>query len=343
MTTMSMAGDAWAGVDPTDADAARVGPVALPDLPVQVDVREGLRSEVVAWVEGDLRWQVVTGDSALAPQAIITDDPHRAAGGVLVLAPDLPTDQRTRAATEAMRAGALDVVNWPDERDRLAAAVTRRTRSHDDRPAPVRAVSATRLLRIAGASGGVGTSTVALALAGWAAWSGARTVVAGDDDLIALCGLGAWEGPGTGEIAALDPRDTGREVATLARAVDGVQNLHVIGGGGRHVAVTDEWPVDMVIVDDRCQLDAADLIVGVANRRLSWCAQYRSRMLIRSGAGVGRREICRLLGGSPLGWVEQDARVLRAGLAGRVPSALPGRWVRDLSSRVARRGRGEAA
>ena len=314
---------------------------ALADLPVEVDVAGDVRPELVSWLEGDLGWQVVAGGGALSAQVVITDDAARATGAVLIVDSDMPAQRKAMLLSTALRSGAVDVVEWPDERERLVTAVTRpdAVRGHAAGTGHDRwGSSAPRVLRVAGVCGGAGTSTVALALAGCAAWAGARAVVAGGDDLLALCGLAPWAGPGTVEIATLPPHDAGREIGALSRPVPGVAGLRAIGGGGPvPAAATSEWPVDVVVLDNRSRVEAADVVVGVVGPPLRRSAQHRERILVRCSPVVGRRELAALLGGPPAGWIDDDPRVLRAGLAGRVPSALPGRWLRRLADGVAQR------
>ena len=319
------------------------------DVPVVVHAREPLRSELISWIEGDVGWQIVSETGALVPQGIITDESQQAQGAVVVVDHTLPGDEKADMLRRCLRAGALDVVEWPDERDRLVAAVL--TGMEGDLPSTYgrapsgamrqaagrhrRSPDGRRMLCVAGVSGGAGASTVALALAGWAAWSGARTIVAGDDDLLALCGLSPWTGPGTPEIGQLAPRDAGRELDSLALVVPGVPRLRVLGGGGTHLTSVDEWSVDLVICDYRGLIEEAEVVVAVPDSQLRTRTSLRHRMLLRTPGSVGRREATRLLGGSPWGWIQHDPRVFRAGMAGRVPSGVPGTWLKELAGTVA--------
>jgi hypothetical protein len=226
----------------------------------------------------------------------------------------------------ALLEGALDVIAWPADRARLLEAPLRVRVTR-------RAGAGSAVLRVAGASGGAGTSTVALALGGLLAWSGRRSLVVGGDDLLRLCGRGPWRGPGAAELAGLDAAGAAAEVAGLSVGVDGVDGLSVLGGGGRAVVATVGWPVDAVV----CDLGAgppwtgADLVVARPDGALRGVAAARGAPALIVGEGpLQRAEVRRLLGGEPLGWLAWSVRVARAGYAGRVPSALPGRWLRDL-------------
>lgn len=317
------------------AALAHPGPSAA-DVPVAVTVDAAFGDEVVAWLEADLGCQVVAADGALAPRLTVTDDPSAGSGTVVVIDPATPDDARVRVAQQALRAGASDVVEWPTERTRIVALLSRESdRRTTGRPYDRHGV---RVLRVAGATGGAGASTVALALAAWSSWAGARTMVVGGDDLLSLCGMAPWAGPGVDEIARLGTRDVAREIPALARAVDGAGDLRALGGGTLDASWVEGWPVDVVVADVGRAVVDADVVVAVPDRRLAGVAGRRRRTLVRAVDCVGRAEVRRLLGGPPRGWIEHDVRVARAGLQGRVPGALPGRWLKALATvAVARR------
>jgi hypothetical protein len=81
-------------------------------------------------------------------------------------------DSGTAAAGAACRLRPGAVVAWPEDRDRLSAVVAELL------VAARSAATATCTLRVGGASGGVGTSTIVLALAGLIGWSGRHTLAA---------------------------------------------------------------------------------------------------------------------------------------------------------------------
>jgi hypothetical protein len=320
-------------------------PVAAPppdaavprDVPVQVAVVGELGGQVTDWLERDLGWQVVSGHGALAPLGVVTDQPDAARGAVVVVDGRRPDAERADVLRRGLRAGALDVVTWQGERDRLVAAVLATAVGDPDHAGRVGGGPGRRRpLRVAGVCGGAGASTVALALGAWAAWSGARVVVVGGDDLLSLCGLDPWQGPGSVELAALPHADAGAEVMGLSHGVPGVERLRVLGGGGR-VGAVDGWPVDLVVVDAGLRVGQARLLVGTAGRRLAAVAGRRGHVLVRVRDATSRRAAVRTLRGSPGGWIADDPRVARAGQLGSMPATLPGRWLADLAGTVAGR------
>src|SRR5690606_28421668 len=209
--------------------------------------------EVVAFVEGEAGWQVVADEGPPPPVLALVAEPV-AERPCVVVVDGTPDAGQVRAG---LLAGALDVIAWPQERARLLDAPLRVPR------AAAQVADAT-VLRVVGAAGGAGTSTVALALVGLFAWSGRPAVVVGDDDLLALCGMGPWQGPGAVEVAALGGAHAAAEVATLARPVGGVPGLRVLGGGGVVGDGAAAWDAAVVVCDlgSRGDLAAADLVVG---------------------------------------------------------------------------------
>ena len=93
------------------------------------------------------------------------------------------------------------------------------------------------------------------------------------------------------------------------------------------------WPYDLVVVDAG-GMEAVDLVVAAADGSLTEVGPEVDVLVVEHGpldrAGVRRR-----LGRAPAGWLPYSARVARAGLAGRVPSALPGSWVAALRKALA--------
>ncbi|MBA2319449.1 MAG: hypothetical protein H0V93_16955 [Euzebyales bacterium] len=289
------------------------------DVPVAVVLLGGLGREVTAFAETEAGWQVVGVDGPPRPELVLAAAPSADLPTVVVI-DGTPTPEAVR---EHLAGGAVDVIGWPGDAERLLTAPLRirgRTATPDGPP----------VLRVAGAAGGVGTSTVALALAGLLAWSGRRTLVVGGDDLLALCGVGAWTGPGAVEVSALEHPDAGAEVAALRRPVAGVDGLCALGGGGL-VRSTAGWPADAVVVDAGQALgDDPDLVCSRPDVGLQAVAG-RSRAVVVIGDGpLDRGGVRAALGYAPAGWLPASARVARAGLGGRVPSGLPGAWLRQL-------------
>ncbi|MGI8876158.1 MAG: hypothetical protein ACR2KP_17910 [Egibacteraceae bacterium] len=302
-------------------------------LPVALDLPDHLRRELSAWAESEAGWTVVGRHGPPHPVAVLASAPIPDARCIVVL--DAPTPADVRAA---LRGGALDVIAWPAERERLYEAV-----------AGVRELSSgagPRLFRVAGVAGGAGTSTVTLAIAGLFAWSGRKTLVVGGDDLAILAGGVPWQGPGAYEIAALHPADVTEELPGVIRAVPGVEDLHLLGGGGEALTATGGLPFDVVVADLRnspAGVARADLLVARPDRSLLLAAGTRAPVLISRHGPLDDAMAGRALGREPLGRLPESARVARAGAAGRVPAGLPGSWLATLGAVLKARTRGVAA
>lgn len=298
------------------------------DLPVAVELPEPLAGEVVAYVEGEAGWQVVGLDGPPRPALVLAEGPLPGLPTVVVVAGDVDP-ARLRAD---LQAGALDVVAWPGQRGRLREAAARAA------AAPA-AAGGPPLLRVGGVAGGAGTSTVALAVAGLLAWAGRSVVVVGDDDLLLLAGLAPWHGPGTREVALLDARDAGEEVAALARPVPGVRGLRALGGGARALASVAGWPAHVVVADVRAQPEPG------CDLRCARPDAHLRRAGTGAGAGVAtvvvgdgplpRGAVRHVLGREPAAWLPQSHRVARAAARGRVPADLPGTWLTALRAALA--------
>lgn len=291
------------------------------DLPVAITLPQPLLGEVAAWVEGDVGWQLVSPEGPPAPALVLTDTPRSGQPCVVVVS-GMPSGEQVRAG---LGQGALDVVGWPHERDRLVSLADAGAPELTESDGPTH-------LRIGGAAGGVGTSTVCLAIGGLLAWAGLRVLVVGDDDLLRLCGYGPWTGPGAVEMATLRAADARNELPGLCRPVAGVDGLAVLGGGGSAVASTVAWPVGVVVADVRTppSPEAVDLVVARPDGALQQVANSRAPVLLVGAGSLDRRGAQQLLGRAPAGWLAASARVARAGLAGRVPSSLPGSWLSAL-------------
>jgi hypothetical protein len=293
------------------------------DLPVALELPPHLAGEVAAYVEGELGWQVVGLEGPPRPALVLAGAPL--AGLPTVVVVDGEADaQGIRAGWQG---GALDVLSWPAERDRLGAVPARAA-------APATAAGGPPLLRVAGAAGGVGTSTVTLALAGLLAWAGRDVVVLGGDDLLVLAGLAPWRGPGAPEIGMLDARDAASEVAALARAVPGVRGLRVLGGQSRASLPppVSAWPVDVVVADLGAVPGAAcDVRCARPDVHLTRIGGARAPLALVGEGPLPPRAVRKILGGDdPAVWLPMSARVARAAARGRVPADLPGTWLRAL-------------
>lgn len=277
----------------------------IQDLPVVVALPEPLDGQVTLWVERDLGWQVVDGDGPLLPALALADRPHGGLPWIGIV--DGAADQdRTRALLEA---GAADVIGWPDDRARVPLVAVRVDVHRRRAPRG-------RRLVIAGVAGGVGTTTIALASGGLLAWRGATVLVTGSRAL--------------GELAGVAGAASGAH-----RAVGGVPRLSVSVADGRAPA----WDGDLVVVDDGVvggvgmgTSAGATVLVSRPDAGLRR-ARASGRPVIVVGDGpLATGEVVRVLGQPPLAHLPHSARVARAGLTGRVPASLPGRWLRSLEA-----------
>jgi len=314
----------------------------LRDLPVSVDLPGVLGQEVTSFVEVEAGWQVVSEAGPPAPALVLTAAP-RTGRPTVVIVEGAPSPAQVR---DGLLGGALDVLGWPSDRDRLL-----------DAPLRVRETprgTGPSVLAVAGLAGGAGTSTVVLAMGGLLAWSGKRTVVVGDEDLLRLCGAHGWRGPGAAELAALDPAAAAAELPGLLRPVAGVPGLSVLGGDGAAVGAAAGWAVDAVVADLRAlppqdaawsggrrSVRGAALLVGRPDGSLRAAAGAPEDVpvLVTGRGPLDHAGVRRLLGRQPVGWLPDSARVAQAGLRGRVPSSLPGSWLavlRKASGRVRR-------
>ncbi len=310
----------------------------LQDLPVVVDLPGRLGEEVSAFVEIEAGWQVVGAGGALEPVLELTGAPRAGRPFVVVKEGGVGAEEVRAALLD----GALDVISWPEDRARLLEAPLRIHATHRQAAGP-------SVLRVAGAGGGVGTSTIALAIGGLLAWSGKKTVVVGDEDLLRLCGLGPWAGPdastasrpgsaapaaGSGSEELGDRRVGDPEPFALARPLPAVEGLSVLGGGGSAVRSTVGWPADAIVVDLRAprHLAGADLLCARPDSGIAVLeAAPKDVPVIVVGDGpLDQLAVRRRLGRAPIAWLPQSARVARAGLAGTVPSGLPGSWLKIL-------------
>ena len=283
-----------------------------------VSLEGQLATEVAAWVE-TAGWQVVALDGPLRPALVL-------ASRVVPGMPSIVVLEGAASLAEvrsAMEAGAVDVIAWPDDRARLARAPARLSPSTAGRPLE----GGPAVVRVAGVSGGTGTSTVALAVGGLLAWTGRRVVVVGAEDLLRLCRADPWRGPGASELALLDPEGAAREVSGLARPVPGVARLYALGGGPLHVESLAGWPFDAVVVDLRCAAASADVLCARPDVHLAAARSLRGVVLLNGDGPLDGAAVRALLERSPAGRLPSSARVARAGSAGLVPSALPGRWL----------------
>jgi hypothetical protein len=287
-------------------------------LPVVLDVRGPWTANVRGVVEGELGWQPVDEVTAtLVPPAVRLADVSAGPGDgtptvLVVTAEDAPA----AAAEATIRVRPSAILDWPATGDDLIAAVTRAT------AAPRGSAVVTPTLRIGGAAGGVGTTTVALAVAGTAAWRGRSVLVASGEAVLLP--------PGTPSIdpAALAAPD----LWSRAAAIEGVPGARAV----RTVAPAHEGSV----VDPSVEVAVLDLgvasdvdVLVVRPDALGLAALTRTTAAVVAVVGRGPatdRALSDAIGGRRRLDLPWSARVGRAALVGRVPASLPGSFVRAL-------------
>lgn len=301
-------------------DTARTGSVLEVDasaVPVALDLRGRLAEGVRRAVEGN-GWQAVDEATAvLVPPVVRLADCAAAAGDgtptvLLVTDDDRPND----AASACLRLDPVAVVGWPDERHELLTAVTSAT------AAPRRPAAAATVLRLGGAAGGVGTTTVALALAGLSAWRGHRTLAVTCDPLLAPDAAPAVDPPA---LAAPD-------LWVRAAPIDGVPGARAVRTVAPAFEPTFVDPAIVTAVVDVGVAEDVDVLVLRPDAAGAAALQRTSAAaIVVVGTGpVPPRAMDAALGGRRRVDLSWSHRVARAALVGRVPAALPGRMIRAL-------------
>lgn len=351
---------------PAGAQSREGGP-AWPQLtaalPIAVDLSAERADAVRSWVEGMLGWQVVDGSDADPVPAVLLLRDHRdlRPAGVSGSAPDpasivelsadaprsveaaavtdpaagpadrdpgLPTvlllpdgSDPVQAAATAARLGPAAVLGWPSDRDRLpavAAGLLEVPRRREGSPA--------RLI-VGGSAGGVGTTTVTLALAGLRAWSGTRT-------------LAAVRGLGSGHRGVPTAALGGGDLWAAAERVPGIDALRAIRlvDHGMIPEITDP-AIEAVLLDLGPDPDCDVLVCRPDAAGLAALAVTTAAAIVLVGDGaVPGRALMSAAAGRPVLRVPWSARVARAGATGRVPAGLPGSWVAGLRPLLARSG-----
>ncbi|SRR6056297_1448304 len=222
------------------------------------------------------------------------------------------------AARTAVRLGPAAVLGWPSDRDRLSPVATRLLET------PRRRGGSPARLTVGGSAGGVGTTTVALALGGLRAWSGTRT-------LVAVRGLGSsYRGIpsaalGGGDLWAAAERLPGIDAVRAVRLLDH-DSVPEVTDRSIEAVILDLGPdpdCDVLV----CRPDAA----GLAALRVTPAGAI---VLVGDGAVPGR-VLASAASGRPVLRVPWSVRVARAGADGRIPAGLPGTWVAALRPLVA--------
>lgn len=287
-------------------------------LPVQLSVSGARLEPLRRLVEGPLGWQPVDEATAeLVPPSVQLADvgaARRPGTPVVLLVGD--DDVPAAVAEAAVRLRPVAAVAWPPSEDALQRAAAEAAAA----VAPVR-VGAT--LRFGGAGGGVGTSTIAAAVAGLAAWRGTPTL------LVTLEPTSVPAGTPTLTPSALAAGDLWARATELPGA-----------GGCRVVRTTEAAHLDaprdarigLAVVDVGVADEVDVLVVGADARALAALDRTTAAAVVVVGTGpvpttalreaAGRRRFLAL---------PRSARVARAAALGRVPGALPGRFVTALA------------
>jgi hypothetical protein len=297
---------------------------SLAALPVRVALLGPHATSVRRWVEGVLGWQAVdAATAAFVPPALVLLDtaPGRdadevEAAGVARVPRVLVVDDGGAATgvadlTLAVRPDA--VVSWPSGRERLAALVA------DLLARAVVSHSPATIVRVGGVSGGVGTTTIALALGGLCAWQGTIT-------LVGVRGASPDLRPVTVEsLSSSDIWSRAEPLPGLAR----LRGVRLVGAGAPP-AITDARLARVVLdvgVDPACDV----VVCRPDAAALAMASSLLASLVVVVGDGpVPLRRLRRALEGRRIVTVPYSARVARAAVQGRTPAGLPGAWLRRL-------------
>lgn len=282
-------------------------------LPVRLSLEPRLQDQVVAFVEGSLGWQVTRDEELPAALALVAvgAPPVTGVPAVLLVRDDDMPDQAARRAGEVAA-----VVRWPDEREQLRAVASDLLRQEDPFGRRITTV------RLGGAAGGVGTTTVTLALGGLLGWHGQRALVIASGDVPLP------------DVPVVDPAAlSAHRTWDAAARVAGIPDLRVLATtpGARAPA---DVPADVVVLRDDGVSADVDVLVCARDRA---GASALDTTVAAAAVVMGRGAI------PPATWgrltrarvrqvhLDWSARVARAGVHQRVPASLPGRWLAALA------------
>ncbi|MFN2556202.1 MAG: hypothetical protein ABR592_04910 [Nitriliruptorales bacterium] len=286
-------------------------------LPVRLLLAGAHSVAVGRWVESVVGWQAVEpAASRLVPPVLTLAD----VAGVSAAPVELPLvllvadeDEPRAAAAAATRATA--VVGWPADRSDLvevAAAISAAAPNQRE----------TLELRIGGAAGGVGTTTVALALGGLVAWRGQPTLV-----------LTHGAVPCPGGRAVSHEELSGVPLWDLAAPSPGVAALRVLrlAAPVAHQGV-EAAPATMVVRDLGVD-EAGDVLVIRRDRPgLEALARSAAAAAVVTDTGPAPlRSLEQAAGGRRFVRLPWSVRVAHAAFTGRIPAGLPGSWLRALA------------
>ena len=318
----------WTPTQPSEV-AGPTGPTGPADaataLPVDLAVGGAEAEAVGAWVEGVLGWQVSdpTGQDPVPPVLRIVGLTGAAATlgsgaqdelPTLLLVPDAAPP--ATAAAEASRLQPAAVLGWPSQREELpelATALLSRPRGHRS--------GGPAILRVGGSAGGVGTTTVALALAGLKAWGGRATLVAVRGHGMAWCPVPTAALGGSELWAAADPLPGFDGGLRAVRLVD-----------VEHAPPLRDPAISAVVLDLGSEPDCDVLVCRPDAAGLAAMAATAAAAVVLVGSGpVPRSAVERASEGRRRIELPSSARVARAALQGRVPAGLPGTFVARLA------------
>ncbi len=292
---------------------------SLSALPIACDLAGPHAADIRRYVESVLGWQIVDAATAsLMPPAIrlldaSTQGVSLAVPAVLLVA---PTDDPPGVAEQCVATRPIAVLRWPDARAELHDVVAGALHGTS-----AQAPSPTAVVRVGGSSGGVGVTTVALALAGLAGWRSKPTVaVVGTDDLVTHArriDAAACASPD------LYARATPLVGCPTARVV--------VVDEARDVVAPTSGDMALLVVDHGVS-DDVDVLV-IRPDRAGMCALDRSAagsVIVTGNGPVPTRRVLEAAAGRQLQVLDWSARVQRAGFHRRVPAGLPGAWLRQL-------------
>lgn len=287
---------------------------ALRALPVLIAVHHTREASLRRYVDGVLGWQPVGADT-LGPfraRIYLTDDLTTIREGVPAVL--LVDDAGVSAALAKQLAGhaGVAVCLWPSERDRLPEIVADVLHAHTSEPG-------VRTLTVGGASGGVGTTTIALVLGGISAWQDRTTLVVVND--LSL------KARAVSNTALTDPA-----LWDQATPCAGVEQCRVVQvNDGPPVTRVRDPRISQSVYDLGVSHDVDVLVVRPDRQGLFALGRTTASLVVVVGTGVfSPAQIVEAGGSRRIVAVESSARVARAVAYERVPAGVPGSWLQPL-------------
>ncbi|MFT5564428.1 MAG: hypothetical protein ACI970_001155 [Myxococcota bacterium] len=288
---------------------------------VAVMVLGGAREQVMRVVDGGLGWVVVEPGDAVLPARMVVADVAAVMAGVvpeglarvlLVDANDTPGE-----AADAAR-GAHAVVHGVPTAAAFASIVRGLADGRIELP----------WCTVAGAAGGVGATTIALALGGLRAWQHGPTMVVARGPAH-TAGVPAVAGAQVASPAAW---------AAAAQAV-GMPELRVVRLVGAPEAVRI-GPVPVVLDVGVAPNAVADVLVARPDvAGVESVSAISTSVVVLIGRGPrSPADVRAAAGGRTVVEVASSHRVARACAAGRMPTDAPGAWLRPLTEVLAQLG-----